>query len=102
MKTGIYQALDESYFIERFREMGRKDQFSYAGLKALYEFLEQLSEDCGEPIEFDCIALCCEYQEMENIAEFNEQYGTEYESRDDIDETIVIPVDDEAFIIQQF
>ena len=82
--------------------MGRGEQFSHAGLKALYKYLEEYSEDSGEIVEIDIIDICCDYSEMKNISEFNEQYDTEHESMDDIDETHVIPIDDESFIIQQF
>lgn len=102
IKTGIYQRLDESYFFDRFKECGRESQFSYEGCGALFQYLDSLSDDLGEPIEFDCIALCCEYAEYKDIAEFNKDYDTKHESMDDIDETSVIPIDDESFIIQQF
>ena len=103
IKTGIYQAINESYFHDRFIEMGRKDQFSYNARQALFEYLENLSEDIGEPIELDVIALCCEYSEYANLAEFQKEYGAEYKSIEDIEqETLVIKIDDESFIIQQF
>jgi hypothetical protein len=33
--------------------MGRGDQFSYEGLIALFDYLEMLEDDIGEPIELD-------------------------------------------------
>lgn len=30
----------------------------------LFEYLEQMEEDCDMGIEFDVIALCCDYSEM--------------------------------------
>ncbi len=100
--TGIYQRLDESYFVERFTECNRESQFSRAGRRALFEYLENYSEDIGGIVEMDVIALCCEYTEYKNIAEFNQDYGTEYESMDDIEEAQVIKIGGESFIIQQF
>lgn len=59
MKTTVNR-----YAFERaFADAGRKDQFSYEGLKALFEYLEQYEEDTGEEIELDVIALCCDYYE---------------------------------------
>lgn len=52
-----------SLFCDRFREMGRKDQFSYNGLHALYDHLVQYEAETGEEIELDVIALCCDYSE---------------------------------------
>lgn len=48
-------------FAESFRSMGRGDQFQ--NLEWLYDFLEELSDDIGQYIELDVIALCCEYVE---------------------------------------
>ena len=101
-KTGLYQRLDESYFVERFTECNRESQFSRSGRRALFEYLESLSEDLGDVIEFDCIAICCEYTEYENIAAFNRDYNTEHKSMADIEETQVIDIDGESFITQQF
>ena len=41
--------------------------FSIAGAYALVEYLEQLEEDCGESIEFDCVAIRCDYSEYESL-----------------------------------
>ena len=83
--------------------MDRKENFSYEGRKALYEYFTQLEEDIGEEIEFDCIAICCEYSEYENLKEFQQDYGTDYESIEDIEkQTTVIMIDDESFIIRVF
>ncbi len=40
-----------------------KNNFSYEGANALQEYLEDLSDEIGENIEFDPIAWCCEYSE---------------------------------------
>ena len=89
-------------FMDRFNAI-RPDNFSYEGLKALYEYLEQYEEDVGEEIEFDVIALCCDYTEYEDLKEFQSEYGNKYESIDDIMEhTAVIMIDDESFIIGVF
>jgi hypothetical protein len=59
MKTTVSR-----YDFERaFVDAGRKDQFSYEGLNALFEYLEQYEEDTGQEIELDVIALCCDYYE---------------------------------------
>ena len=88
-------------FVKAFAEM-RPSHFTYEGLKALFDYLENFEAETGEEIELDVIALCCDFAQYKNIAEFNRDYGTNYKSRDEISETIVIDVDDEAFIIQTF
>ena len=88
-------------FVRAFAEI-RPNNFTRAGLAALFDHLEAFEEATGEEIELDVIGLCCDFVEYANVAEFNRDYGTDYESRDEIRETIVINVDDEAFIIQAF
>lgn len=65
MKTSI----TFSQFCDAFRDMGRNDNFSYEGKRALFDYLEQYEEQTCEEIELDVIALCCEYNEdsLENI-----------------------------------
>tara|TARA_R100000951_G_scaffold90144_1_gene78341 strand:+ start:438 stop:737 length:300 start_codon:yes stop_codon:yes gene_type:complete len=90
-------------FESAFKRIGRGEQFSYEGLVALFEYLEQLESEMGEEIEFDVIGLCCEYTEYEDLKEFQKDYGKDYECIEDIEnETLVIPINDESFIIQQF
>ena len=99
----MIRTIDNIEFIDAFRKMGRIDNFSFRGLVALYEYLEMLGEDLGQPIELDVIALCCEYAEYDNLEEFQADYGDEYETIEDIQNaTTVIMIDDDSFIIRQF
>jgi hypothetical protein len=59
----IVQELNESYFMDRFKEMGRGDQFSYDALSALYDYYDNLSDDIGEDIKLDVIGICCDWSE---------------------------------------
>ena len=60
----IVQSINSVYeFREAFRLAGRMNNFSYKGLEVLFDYLDNLSEDIGEPIELDVIALCCDYNE---------------------------------------
>ena len=52
-----------SQFRDRFHQAGRGNQFSYDGLEILFDHLDQLSDDLGEPLEMDVIAICCDYAE---------------------------------------
>ncbi len=100
MKTTV----NFSQFCDAFRSMGRNENFSYDGKKALFEYLESYEEDCDEDVELDVIALCCEYTEYENLEEFQEAYSSEeYKTIDDIHSaTTVIAIDDERFMIANF
>ena len=82
--------------------------FSYEGKRALFDYLEDYEESTGEKIEFDPIALCCEYTEYENLKELKENYD-HIETREELEDTTqVIPIyningtESERFIIQDF
>jgi hypothetical protein len=66
----MYIKLDKTTFREQFDTYGRGDNFSYDGLDALFEYLEEMEDSTGEEMQLDVIALCCEYTEesVENIA----------------------------------
>ncbi len=98
----MIQTISEWDFARAFEQV-RPDNFSRAGLSALYDYLEQYEEDTDEQIELDVIALCCDYAEYESLEKFQEDYSEDYESIEDIErETTVITVDDDGFIILQF
>lgn len=79
----IVQNINNAYqFREAFRLAERMDQFSYEGLEVLFDYLENLSEDIGEPIELDVVALCCEYYES-SIDWIVENYNLDLSEYDD-------------------
>jgi len=100
------QTVNFSMFCDEFRAMDRKEYFSYDGLRALFDSLEEYEDSCGEEIELDVIALCCDFTEYENLDEFRAEYnyGDDYSTMDKIrDQTMVIDIPDgDGFIIQVF
>jgi len=104
----MIQTITKSDFTSAFHRMGRGDNFTYEGLIALYDYLEDYEDSTGEQIELDVIAFCCEYSEYESLAEFQEDYGEDYQSIEDIEnQTTLIALDDKkdsltGFIIQAF
>ena len=95
------------YEFSRWFEQNRPNNFSYAGLRALFDYLEEYEADTGEQIEFDPIFLCCEYTEYEDLDEFKANYTCEeYQDIEDWeginDYTITIPVGEKSFIIKNF
>lgn len=97
------QTINKYEFSDAFVKMNRENNFSYEGRDALFNFLEEYEEATGEEMELDIIALCCDFTEYADIEEFQRDYGEEYETIEDIEQrTIVIPIDDESFIIQCF
>jgi hypothetical protein len=51
-----------------FLAYDRGDNFTDAGLRLILEHFESMEEETGERIEFDCIAICCEFTEYETLA----------------------------------
>ena len=98
------QNVNFTMFAREFKNMGRAEQFSYSGLHALFDYLEELEDGTGEEIELDVISLCCDYAEL-NEDEAREQYDIP-EDEDWIeflrDETMVIEVDEDRVIIPQY
>tara|TARA_R100001443_G_scaffold78465_1_gene85812 strand:- start:469 stop:792 length:324 start_codon:yes stop_codon:yes gene_type:complete len=103
--------MTEFSFCDWFQKSAeRKNQFSYEGLRALYEYLTDLEDDIGQEFEFDPIALCCEYTEYESLEDFQKQHchfedgSIIYKNIKEIEEmtrVIKIPNSD-RFIIQNF
>ena len=70
----IIKEVNFSTFCDSFSDT-YKNNFTYGGKRALFDYLEQLSEDMGENIELDTIALCCEYSEYSDMEEIKDQYS---------------------------
>ena len=73
--------LTESEFVNRFRAF-RPDQFSIEALRALFSHLEELERDCGEEVEFDPVAICCDWSDYPSAIEAAEAYGWEDETEE--------------------
>jgi len=115
------QSITFSQFVDSFSEE-RKNQFSYDGKKALFEYLEEYEESTGEDIELDIVALCCEYTEYDSVSDYLADYSTDidrkdYENEEEYleaveneiaDKTMFIPIHDykgtklDSFIIQSY
>jgi hypothetical protein len=99
----IVNYVSKSEFRDEFTKMNRENQFSYRGLNALYDYIEEYYQEADKPYELDVIELCCDFTEYDSLEEFNNDYNREYENIDDIvDDTVVIKVDNTSFIIQNF
>lgn len=91
------------YDFERAFERYERENFSYDGLKALFNYLEEYEDDTGEELELDVIALCCEFSEYDSLNEYNESYNKDYKTIDEINEdTLLIKIDEKRFIIQEY
>jgi len=88
-------------FIDTFRKL-RPNNFSYEGLNALFDFYEELEEGTGEQIEFDPIAICCEWSEYDSFEEIKDAYD-DINTEEDLEYlTQVIPLDNGGYILLDF
>ena len=74
--------LTESEFVNRFLAI-RPENFSREALQALFAHYEEIEQGSGEEMEFDPIAICCDWTEYDTALEAAEAYGFEAEESDD-------------------
>jgi hypothetical protein len=87
MKTTV----NKTDFIDAFKKL-RPSNFSYEGLDALYDYLENFEEDTDKEIELDVIAFCCEYSEYKDLEEYKQSYSSINSIKDIEDATTYIPI----------
>lgn len=97
----IIKTIDIYKFRRAFTDYNRADQFSYEGLGALFDWLEEMTEDTHKPYELDVIGLCCEFTEYSDLAEIKEAYNT-INTIDDLHDRTYAIVFDGGIIIQDF
>lgn len=81
------EEITKSEFIDKFlNSETRQKQFSSNGLSALFDYLEEYEESTDTTIEFDMVALCCEFVEYEDLKEYLNDYSTDLDKKDYDDE----------------
>ena len=77
--------------------------FSKEGAKALFEYFEAYEEDTGEQMEFDPVAIRCDFDEYENLKAIQENYQ-DIETLEDLqNHTTVIEIpNSDRLIIQAY
>ena len=66
----IIQTILQHQFID-LMQAARPDNFTVGGLHILFDYLDELSDECSEPMEFDAIAIACEYTEAGSLEVYN-------------------------------
>jgi hypothetical protein len=115
----MIQTINFNQFYDAFYNSSYKDNFSYDGLRALYDYLISYEEDTGTELEFDMVALCCDYTEYDDLFEVIEAYSLQLDLSDlDLNDlepedleniknqledlTTIIEVENDKIIIQNF
>lgn len=101
--TYIYQTMSTSDIAHALRDDSNAN-WSLNGAFALAEHLENLAEETGQPIEFEYVALRCDYSEYASLDAFNEETGenetgSPYESIDGLRDSAGIVLEFEGGII---
>tara|TARA_R110000764_G_scaffold118988_1_gene206516 strand:- start:233 stop:529 length:297 start_codon:yes stop_codon:yes gene_type:complete len=96
------QTIRENEFVHAIVSDAYND-ISYDGAIALFEYLEELEDSTGEEIEFDSVAIRCEWAEYNNLEAVLSDYDNIKTLEDLQDNTTVILIEDsDRLIIQQF
>lgn len=66
----IIQTILQSQFVEMM-QTARPDNFTVSGLRVLFAYLDELSDDCDQAFEFDAIAIACGYTEADAVEVYN-------------------------------
>ena len=91
----------EYQFIDTMAQ--KQHGFSYEGAKALFEYFEQYEQDTGDEMEFDPIAIRCDFDEYESLEDIKKSYQ-DIESLEDLqNHTTVIEIpNSDRLIIQAY
>ena len=79
------QTINQYQFADQFSKI-RPDNFSRAALFALFDYYTEVEEDSGEELEFDPIAICCDWSEYPSALVAAEDFGFEPNDDDDNEE----------------
>lgn len=115
----MIETLSQDQFVNRFLQV-RPDSFSPSALRELYNFYEEMGLD----VEFDPVAIDCEFVEYASCVECTDEYSDTFLGDKDLtfdewvamdedeqeqlaegwlqDHTIVLYTTDDTIVIQQF
>lgn len=79
--------------IARELQADNNANWSWAGALALAEYLEELEESTGEEMEFDAVAIRCDFAQYDSLQAWAEEYfGSEDKKIEELD----IELDDDG------
>ena len=80
------QDVSKFMFEDAFKSSQYKNNFSYEGLGALFDYLEQYEDDTGEEMDFDMVVIASEYSEYKDVKEYVKDYDTDVDKEDYTDD----------------
>lgn len=97
----IYSELTQNNFAHELSS-NKDNWFSFDGACILFDYLDTISEDTENNIEFDEVALRCEFSEFESPAEYIQDYWLESELKEYIEDNELEDQDKEENEIEFF
>ena len=102
----LVMTIDTAYELQtEFNRYDRSENLTPAGVRVLFDYLEEISEGSGEDIKLDIIGLCCEYSEdtFENIAanyriDLTERYGESVKDDEEIKRIVLDYLNDNTVV----
>ena len=98
----MYQNISTDEAIKLLKEDDNAD-WSWSGAEALVEYLEDLEDSLDKSIEFDRVAIQCEYSEYSSALEAAEHYGfipEDDEDEDDVESSAITYLEDRTTVIK--
>ena len=95
--VGLVEHVNFSAWKRAFENHERYSTYTDAGHRSLFDYFDQLADDLSVAIELDVIAICSDYAEYENLAEFNDMHSENYNCITELmQDTVLIPVESSA------
>ena len=94
-KTGIYKSISKGEMMDSL-----KNSFSYEASEALIEYYDSFSEEIGEMIEWDVVAIREEWNEYESKDEAMKEYNKTWQEIED--NTIVMEIKNGGVLLKAF
>ena len=66
----IVNTISQYQFVGAMQD-ARPNNFTVSGLRVLFDYLDEMSDDCGTDLEFDAISIACGYSEMDALEVYN-------------------------------
>jgi hypothetical protein len=98
----MHQNISTDEAIKLLKEDDNAD-WSWSGAEALVGYLEDLEDSLDESIEFDRVAIRCEYSEYSSALEAAEHYGfipEDDEDEDDVESSAITYLEDRTTVIK--
>lgn len=94
------QTVNFSTFQTAFESI-RPNNFTYEGLTALFDFIEQQENDCGVEQELDVIALCCDFMEStyQDVINDYDLSDEEFSNPDTMQQSVIDYLNDETIVV---